>query len=94
MIKVTAFGRTQSLAAWTGEFGIPGRTITSRIAAGHSPEVAVKSKVRVTEVITVSMTISEWAAATEINEDTIRDRLRRGWSERKAVTKPAGKRRK
>jgi hypothetical protein len=44
--NVTAFGKTQSLAAWAEETGIDRRTLWKRITEGWKPEDALRRKVR------------------------------------------------
>lgn len=39
---ITAFGRTQTLAAWSEEFGLEPMTIATRLKLGWDPELAVK----------------------------------------------------
>lgn len=40
--NITAFDKTQCLVAWSEEFGIPSKTISTRLKTGWTPENAVK----------------------------------------------------
>lgn len=42
-ISVTAFGKTQPLAAWAEEYGVPYRRLHTRIKRGWDPEVALSA---------------------------------------------------
>jgi hypothetical protein len=92
--KLSAHGRTMTLAEWSKELGLSRQVIFGRIKkgwpldqvlrpvhdrAGPPPETIV--------AFGESLTIKQWAEKTGIPEPTIRGRLRRGrWTPERAVS--------
>lgn len=58
--------------------------------ATHSQQMRNRRTSRVLTVMGVSRTLAEWTELLGVSSSTIRERLRRGWSQEKAVSTPAG----
>ena len=93
-----AFGETHTLAEWGRIYDIPYDTLYQRLyRGGYTLEDAIRAGRRsgqtfiepvLYEYDGKSMSISEWSEYTGVNKETIRARLRRGWSVGRAVTTP------
>lgn len=93
-ILLTFNGKTQVVKDWEKETGIPDNTIINRLRKGW-PIDQVLSPVKKPFVgkqnfLThngATLSHSEWARKIGINRDTIRERLRNGWSVEMALMK-------
>lgn len=89
---ITYQGRTQSVAAWSEELGIPYRTLYERLRRGTPVERAFQptmtSTVGLFEANGETHTLMEWAKLSGIHPTTISHRLAGGWSPSRAVTQP------
>jgi Flp pilus assembly protein TadB len=86
---LTAFGVTQSAAAWAAQVGINPRTIYQRLRLGLSPEQAVsafRTDAKVFTAFGFSGTLIEWSSKTGISLSKLRSRLRFGWPVERAFT--------
>jgi hypothetical protein len=98
---LTFNGKCKSIDAWAKELGINAATIRSRLSTYKWPicdvlmlrprEHSQRSALHLTLDDEVG-TVAYWAEKTGINQATIRSRLQRFWSARKALTTPPDER--
>ena len=92
---VTYKGKTQNIAQWSKETGIPSRKIQERL--GYDWELdrvfSVENK-SLRHNLTLNgktMCVLDWSKQYNIGESTIRRRLKLGWSVEDAITTPVEK---
>lgn len=89
-------GDSKTIAEWGEITGIDENTISERLKSGWSDRDALTKPVSNSYLRNPcqikfngeSKTISEWSKVTSISRDTIRGRLRRGWSIERTLTIP------
>jgi uncharacterized protein YidB (DUF937 family) len=77
---VTAFGVTRTLAQWQSHTGVNWATIRARLRNGVAPEIAVSPS--------KEMTLAELAREFGIKQNTLYQRLQKGWSLTDALHTP------
>jgi hypothetical protein len=89
---ITAFGKTQTVAAWEEETGVHHTSIINRFNRGLKEE-EVFSKTRVNQKNTVFIkafdkekSLKEWSIEKDINKERISQRLKSGWTAEEALT--------
>ena len=93
-VRLTANGKTQVMAAWVDESGLPTSTIAQRVSRGWSAQKAVTAPRnpngrRLVTANGKTQSISAWSRETGLRIDTISKRLcEYGWTEARAVTTP------
>lgn len=84
-------GKTQSIAEWAEELGIPVPTLRGRLRRGWTIEEALKADRKYGSVIEFNgkaMTLTEWAKELGIPRATLNGRLNiRKWSVERALHK-------
>lgn len=91
--RMTFLGKTQCLAAWAEELGIPEARIFARKKLGWSDEKALSTprNERVLEFNGQRKPMRVWAKESGIGYRTIWFRLSKGWSVKDSITIPVGK---
>jgi hypothetical protein len=98
--RITASGRTRTVAWWSRETGLSDQVIRGRLDLGWLPERALTCAPRVVRPTTSprpprgrpleafgrKLTIAAWSRETGISYDLIRARLVRGWSAEEALS--------
>ena len=95
--NLTFHGKTYSIAEWAERLGIRAATINDRLSSGwdidktlSTPDGTISDNIR-TRNMTFNgetHTLSEWSRRVGISIPTICRRLKRGWSDEKALTIP------
>jgi hypothetical protein len=92
---VTYNGKTQTIADWSKETGIPFKKLQERLAKDWElSRVFSNENFSIRHNLTLgneTMCVADWATRYGINESTIRRRLRLGWSVSDAITTPVEK---
>jgi hypothetical protein len=87
--SVTADGRTQTIARWSRETGVPSKVIRERLRSGWPVAAALTTPKQTPRLITGpdgrSQTIRQWSQETKLSEELILLRLKLGWPEANAV---------
>lgn len=89
-------GRTQTLARWSKELGIPSARLRWRMKTGLDFDSCINEEVgllrdRRVEWNGVTKTIREWSKITGFTRNRILTRLSRGWSVERSLTEPLRK---
>jgi hypothetical protein len=94
-VFVTYQGITQSVPDWCRQLGLPYARISTRIEKGMPPEEAFSSALiantgtpRLLTYDGKTMSLTYWARHIGITDNTLRQRLRKGWSLERALTAP------
>ena len=92
---VTYKGKTQTIADWSKETGIPARKLQERLTYDWELDrVFSKEDLTLKHNLTVgniTMCVTDWSRKTGVQESTIRRRLGLGWSVEDAVCTPVAK---
>lgn len=97
-VNITARGKTQSISVWSRETGINPITLRKRVRMGLTGEAVFQEQStaseraqRLARRIThrgETKTLEEWANYAGVRRDTLRYRLKKGWSMDKAIASP------
>ncbi len=89
---VTLGSKTQTVAEWARELGLPATTVYQRLNNGQTPEqaLALESRPRGTTPRDLTLngktdSLKGWARTAGIKATTLRERLKRGWELERAV---------
>lgn len=95
--KLTAFGKTQTLAQWAREKHLDRSALWMRLELGWPIELALTapsgSSYRKEKIFTAfgeTRSITAWARKLNISGVTLNGRLKRGWPIEQALTAPSG----
>ena len=91
--RVECNGEFKSIPEWAKFFGVNRTVLYKKVHKGMTVEQAIASfKAPLTITLDgVTKAVTEWAAETGLTMNTIKGRLKRGWSARDTLTIPRGK---
>lgn len=90
--RVTARGRTMTIAEWARELQVHPQTLYNRVTLGWPDkrviEETVGARAEGAVLLTVNgetATVAEWARRTGLRHKTIKERMRRGWVGKRVI---------
>ncbi len=95
VVVLTHDGKAQTIAEWARDLGVHPQTLYGRHNLGwpalrilaQGPSHAIRSDNKILEFDGRCQTVAQWTREIGLSRSTVRERLRRGWSVERALSK-------